>query len=716
MKSLMPRELSELRNVERMLMIVLSLVLIFLLVVTLPKRIYEDVERQSLNPAGLHVGPDLSVFYAMSEGADYTRVLHAPPDQHIPFLGHAWLLNTLVEGPVWLRFDVSWLPEDHAANELAVFLSLGFATLNQVDFFLLDQHGKLLQQQRAGDHVALAERPLPLATPVFPFVLKAGIPVQVLMRVHTDSFLNAPLNLSSAAQMVVSSTHMSFLVGVFYGVMLIMLFYNLFIYTVVRKISYLYYVFYVLFATLYQSVSDGVFHQYLWQQSGWLLDRGLVFFAGIANLLAVLFVRSLLRLKRYSPTFYALSQIVVLLIVLACIAEAILRSNLSSLIMMAVVALSCLIVPVIGCVAWFKGSPIARPFLVAWVFYPCVLLVYLATMSGLISPSYETVNALRIGTMTEATLMSLALAAYIAYLRQEKLNLQKSLADGLELQIDDLAKSAFALSQGDYSRRARVQPGNRLATLAVDFNHMASQLQRLSDERKRWMADVSHEFSTPVAILRGTLESFQTGAMEPDSETLALLHDETLRLDRLIQELHQINEVDTGRAALSLRWVDLDQLLQAFLHDNAERLDAAQITVDLCLMDSRLLDPHQGASEALLQADPDRLRQVFTNLLSNTIMYTTSPGRLRLSTSRDGKGIQILWEDSAPGATEQDYSLLFERLYRGEHSRNRQSGGSGLGLSICKAIVEAHHGSITARPSALGGLCVQIWLPLPHER
>jgi len=162
-------------------------------------------------------------------------------------------------------------------------------------------------------------------------------------------------------------------------------------------------------------------------------------------------------------------------------------------------------------------------------------------MSGLISPSYETVNALRIGTMAEATLMSLALAAYINYLRQEKLNLQKALADDLELQVEDLAKSAFALSQGDYSRRASVQSGNRLATLAVDFNHMAAQLQRLSDERKRWMADVSHEFSTPVAILRGTLESFQTGAMEPDSETLALLHDETIRLDRLIQD-HSSNK------------------------------------------------------------------------------------------------------------------------------------------------------------------------------
>lgn len=96
--------------------------------------------------------------------------------------------------------------------------------------------------------------------------------------------------------------------------------------------------------------------------------------------------------------------------------------------------------------------------------------------------------------------------------------------------------------------------------------------------------------------------------------------------------------MDTGRAALSFRSVDLEQLLQTFFRSNAERLDAAQINVEYSL----------SANAAELQADTDRLRQVFSNLLSNTLLYTTTPGRLRFSTRRDGKGIQILWEDSAP--------------------------------------------------------------------
>lgn len=276
-----------------------------------------------------------------------------------------------------------------------------------------------------------------------------------------------------------------------------------------------------------------------------------------------------------------------------------------------------------------------------------------------------------------------------------------------------LVSGAKQLADGHFDVRLSDQRSDELGELASSFNQLASKLGKAEQSRRQWVADTSHELRTPISVLRAQLEAIQDGIRNANPENIALMLRQVLSLNKLIDELYLLARSDLGELTYHFQSMDLRALVLEETANFAEKLAKAQLTLDMQL----------GDAAVWLHADPDRLRQVLINLLENSIRYTQAGGVIQLRINAGGayqangksfkhsKHLHIA--DSAPGLAPAELARLGERFYRAEASRNREQGGAGLGLAMCKKIIQAHAGKLSFSCSDLGGLAIDLQLPLP---
>ena len=265
-----------------------------------------------------------------------------------------------------------------------------------------------------------------------------------------------------------------------------------------------------------------------------------------------------------------------------------------------------------------------------------------------------------------------------------------------------LAGAARQLARGDYSPRLHSTRSDEIGSLLRDFDQLSQALGALEESRRNFVADSSHELRTPLAVLRAQIEALQDGVYVADEKLLRSMHQQVLLLSKLVDDLHDLARADAGALAFNKQSLDLVLMIEEALASFAARYKTKNITCQTDLVPNR---------HALVVADPDRIRQLLTNLLENSLRYTETGGVLRISLRSNDTNYRLIFEDSVPGVDEYSLTHLFDRFYRSSRSRERESGGSGLGLSICKSIVEAHGGHISASASRLGGLSISVELP-----
>ena len=274
------------------------------------------------------------------------------------------------------------------------------------------------------------------------------------------------------------------------------------------------------------------------------------------------------------------------------------------------------------------------------------------------------------------------------------------LARWLLAPVRALTSGTRALAAGHFGKRIDATRGDELGALSRDFNHLAATLEQSRDARRKWGADIAHELRTPLSILKGEIQAMQDGVRAMTPQALDSLQAECTRLDGLIEDLYQLSLADAGALDYRFEVIDLGEIV-------ADAVDAHK---DACaakgLELSSDVQPH-----AIVDGDARRLSQLLDNLLTNSQRYTDAPGRIRVSVQADAKTVRLAVDDTAPGVPPTALPQVFDRLFRVESSRNRAVGGAGLGLSIAKAIVEAHHGRIVAEASPLGGLRIIAELP-----
>ncbi len=273
--------------------------------------------------------------------------------------------------------------------------------------------------------------------------------------------------------------------------------------------------------------------------------------------------------------------------------------------------------------------------------------------------------------------------------------------------IQRLARGTRELADRNFSVRITPCTGDELGQLAENFNAMAQTLESYERMRLQWLTDISHELRSPLAVLRGEIEALQDGVREPTAANLDSLHSEVLGISKLVEDLHLLSIADSDRLLLNKQWISPCKVLEPIIETYRTRFDHRRIALKTKLT---------AAETVHIKGDGDRLAQVFINILENAYKYVSSPGALHISGKADNQFLTLQFEDSGPGVPEEALLRLFDRLYRVDASRNRQSGGSGLGLSICRHIIENHDGRIWAQRSTEGGLCITINFPLTQKR
>jgi two-component system, OmpR family, sensor histidine kinase BaeS len=281
------------------------------------------------------------------------------------------------------------------------------------------------------------------------------------------------------------------------------------------------------------------------------------------------------------------------------------------------------------------------------------------------------------------------------------------LARRLVKPIQAIAAATHDIASGKYATRVSFSSTDELGQLARDFNAMALTLEKHEKERRQWVADISHELRTPVAVLQGEIEALLDGIHQTTPETIRSLHAETLRLKRLVEDLYQISLSDLGTLTYHKENLDLVKTLKDSIQSYRAEFDRKGIA---------LKENIPASMKAVGFADRERLKQLYTNLLENSLRYTDAGGTLDIVATINDDFFTVDFQDSKPGVAMEDIERLFERFYRVEGSRSRSSGGAGLGLTITKKIVDAHDGMISAHPSPLGGLLIRIKLPVFEGR
>jgi len=221
--------------------------------------------------------------------------------------------------------------------------------------------------------------------------------------------------------------------------------------------------------------------------------------------------------------------------------------------------------------------------------------------------------------------------------------------------------------------------------------------------RKQWVSDISHELRTPIAVLKGQIEAMIDGIRPSDKDSLKQLNNNIDQLGKLVNDLYQLSLSDQGSLNYRKENIQFAPVVTQAISDFDTEFEHKGIAIKLI---------NSAKETDMVFADTSRLQQLLANLLTNTLRYTDAPGELTIRLSATTDTIQLELNDSSPGVSDTDLPQLFDRLFRAEKSRNRANGGAGLGLSLCKNIVQAHNGSIIATQSNLGGLRIVIKLPL----
>ena len=273
--------------------------------------------------------------------------------------------------------------------------------------------------------------------------------------------------------------------------------------------------------------------------------------------------------------------------------------------------------------------------------------------------------------------------------------------------ISSLIDGTYTLIRGDYRIRIEKKTNDELALLSDNVNVLAETLDKNQNSRFKWMSDISHELKTPLTVLRGQLMGIQDGVFVADEQRVQLFIDQIDSLSHIVDDLYQLSTTDAGGLTYKKELLNPIQILLQVADNFTTNFEQKKLSVD-CAQLALLME--DGKCQVL--ADKDRVRQLFVNLFENCCRYTDGPGQIYISAQIVAQQVNIQIQDSAPGVPLNIQDKLFERFYRVEPSRNRGSGGSGLGLALCKQIVDAHQGIIGTSDSSFGGLSINITLPV----
>lgn len=269
--------------------------------------------------------------------------------------------------------------------------------------------------------------------------------------------------------------------------------------------------------------------------------------------------------------------------------------------------------------------------------------------------------------------------------------------------LHDLAHAAYRIARKDRDQPVKVRGTTEMIQVASAFNYMVTELNRAEQLRRDLVADVAHELRTPLTVLQGNLRAMLDGVYPIDTVEIANLYDQTRLLSRLVNDLHELAQADADQLPLTLAPLDLGEMVRRLATTFAPIAENNDLTL------TTEVDPDLP----FVLADSARIAQVINNLFNNAVHHTPPGGQIRLRVQRDDPFVSVSVTDTGKGIQPVHLPHVFERFYRADRARSRNTGGAGLGLAIVKAIVTAHRGQVDAFSAGEGkGAIFTIRLPI----
>lgn len=569
----------------------------------------------------------------------------------------------------WLRIDLEYRPRTQGGQQIWL-LELAYPPLDHLDLYLPDSQGGYQLAQRTGDALPFDSRQIKQNNYLFSLGLQPNQPQRVYLRLQSEGSIQAPLTLWSPQAFVEEQPERIYVLGIIYGVLLVMLIYNLFIFLSVRDTSYLYYILYIASFGLYQISVNGAGIQYFWPDNPWWANAATPFLIGSAALFGCQFARSFLHTAEHSPwmdrSLLGLMALGALAMILALTASYGLALRLAT----SLALIFTVVIFAAGVLAWLRGMRVARYFIIAWSAFLLGGAINTLMVLGYLPNGFFTMYASQIGSALEVGLLSLALADRINAMKEER-------------------------------ARILLDAGRKLEAL----NQELANSNRLKDE---FLATVTHELRTPMNGVIGSLELMQTLPLDDEMEQYQRTAAGSARdMMRLVNDILAMTELQAGKLYPRREPFSLRGLMDSLRVQYAARAAEKGLSFDLDL-DHKLPDTLDG--------DAGKLSQALGYLLDNAIKFT-SQGRVGLKVSGPEPvggilALRIEVTDTGIGFATPADGLLYRRFFQLDGSMTREYGGLGIGLALSQQLVELLGGKLSHQSQPGHGSTFSLDLPL----
>ena len=568
----------------------------------------------------------------------------------------------------WFRFTVT-----SAGNDDTWLLQLDYALLTEADLYLRDSRGRITSHFRAGLDAPFADRPLVYQKPLFPLHLTGGESVDIYLRVATPYSLQVPATLFGQESFAHHSQLVMLIQGLFFGAMLVMILYNLFLFFSIRERAYLIYVAWSAVITLFMATLHGFGQRFLWPDSPLVSGHIMAYLLPLIVLLPPLFTSHFLSLASRAPRLASWMRFLALLGTGLLLLTPFLSRHLIVPVSVAAILVMDIAIFVVGIIRSRAGDPDARIFTIAWSCF----IIGAATMAlnkyGLLPHNLVTENLVQVGVSVEVILLSLALAGRINRLK--------------EAHAESLRERARAEMEA-FKAGARNQA------------------------KSEFLATMSHEIRTPMNGVLGMADLLRrTPLNHQQSQYIDTIFQSTQSLLTVINDVLDYSRIEAGKLELEQIDVSVEALVDESISLFALHSSERQLPL-YTFIESRVPD--------VIRTDPVRVKQIITNLLSNAFKFTEKGEislHLTLRQPPDSNNHCVLLfeiSDTGIGLDEAHQQGLFQAFSQADSSTTRQYGGSGLGLTICKRLTELMGGEIGVNSSA--GRGATFWFTVDTRR
>ncbi|SEC99089.1 Signal transduction histidine kinase [Pseudomonas mohnii] len=576
----------------------------------------------------------------------------------------------------WLKIDLQYRPTNPAAQRTWL-LELAYPPLDHLDLYLPDATGNYQVVRQTGDALPFSSREIRQNNYLFSLNFTPGQTQTLYLRLQSEGSIQAPVTLWSSTAYLEEQPVRLYVLGLIYGVLLGMLVYNLFIYLSVRDTSYLYYIVYIASFGLYQLSVNGAAVEYFWPDNPWWTNAATPFFIGCAGLFGSQFARSFLQTATHSRW---LDRLLLALVAFSALVVGLSLMTSYALALRLATALALTFTVVIfsaGIFAWLRGLRVARYFIIAWSAFLLGGIINTLMVLGYLPNVFLTMYSSQIGSAIEVALLSLALADRINAMREQQ------------------AQTLF-------------DAGQKLEVL----NQQLAHSNKLKDE---FLATLTHELRTPMNGVIGSLELMQTVEMDPELEQYQQTAAGSAReMMRMVNGILTLTELQAGKlkaypTTFSLRGVVEALRVQFEGSASSKSLD---FKVDVA---PGVLDRLHG--------DSTKLAQCLECLLDNAIKFTKVGGLALRVTGKtvepDRLALSFAVIDTGIGFTDLGEATMYQRFFQLDGSMTREYGGLGVGLAICRQLVELLGGRLTHRSEPGRGsrfqLDVEFEVPAPER-